>query len=90
MTAVLSRVWFGAKWPCRKVFLTDRAMVAGSWCIRHHHPGGAFLSQGSCPPTPSKVRPDSTLGFSLALWRLRKSLHFAKSEVGCDEVRIGT
>ena len=24
----------------------------------------AFLSQGSCPPTPIKVRPDSTLGFS--------------------------
>ena len=27
----------------------------------------AFLSQGSCPPPPIKVRPDSTLGFSLAL-----------------------
>ena len=33
----------------------------------------ASLRQGPCPPTPIKVRPDSALGSSLALWRLRES-----------------
>ena len=39
----------------------------------------AFLRQGSCPPTPIQVRPDSTLGSSLALEAEEEPALFAVS-----------
>ena len=61
VTAALSRVWFGAKWPCRKV---ARAMVRQVVCLHQTPPSRRPSSarESSCAPHPNSGQAGFHLG----------------------------